>query len=112
MQKNNYTHYRNSNIGISLEDSITELVEGGKISSNLSKNILEQFDRSVSDGLLNSKNKMSFKGHCHTYRYAENVYVFLLQDVQFKTDKNQTIDLDSVKIVACDGTKTEKKKKK
>ena len=95
-----------------MEESINELTENGKISTNLSKSILEQFDRSVNEGLLNSKSKMSFKGHCHTYRYAENVYVFLLQDVQFKTDKNQTIDLASVKIVACDGTKSEKKKKK
>jgi hypothetical protein len=46
--------------------------------------------------------------HSHV---EENVYVFILQDVQFRTEKSQVIELESVKIVACDGTKNEKKKK-
>jgi transcription initiation factor TFIIA small subunit len=78
MQKNSksYTHYRTSNIGRALEESLEDLQENGKISSSLSKSIFEQFDKSVNDGLGNSKNKMSFKGHCHTYRYAGNLFSY------------------------------------
>jgi hypothetical protein len=42
------------------------------------------------------------KGNLSTYRFCDNVWTLVLKDVSFKTD-NETINVDNVKIVACDG---------
>lgn len=57
----------------------------------------------MAEALANKvKNKASFKGHLHTYRYCDNVWTFILEDAVFRTDTD-TVQVDRVKIVACDG---------
>ena len=44
----------------------------------------------------------SSQGHLNTYRFCDNVWTFVLNDVEFK--ENQEIaNVTKVKIVACDG---------
>ncbi|KAL6505363.1 hypothetical protein OROGR_025180 [Orobanche gracilis] len=40
-------------------------------------------------------------GHLHTYRFCDNVWTFILQRVQLKSEEGQEM-VESVKIVACD----------
>ncbi|CAG7824267.1 unnamed protein product [Allacma fusca] len=48
------------------------------------------------------KSRLNFKaGKLHTYRFCDNVWTFLLNDVEFRDI--QDIKVDKVKIVACDG---------
>ncbi|XP_019174850.1 PREDICTED: transcription initiation factor IIA subunit 2 isoform X1 [Ipomoea nil] len=47
------------------------------------------------------KNKVSIKGHLHTYRFCDNVWTFILQDAIFKSEECQE-NVSRVKIVACD----------
>lgn len=41
------------------------------------------------------------QGHLDTYRFCDEVWTFLIKDVNFKLDNQQTISADKVKIVSC-----------
>lgn len=41
------------------------------------------------------------KGHLDTYRFCDEVWTFLIKDVTFKLDNQQTVSADKVKIVSC-----------
>jgi transcription initiation factor TFIIA small subunit len=67
-----------------------------------------QFDKSMNEALETQvKSKMNFKGHLHTYRFCDNVWTFLLENAEFRVSvpggPMETVRVDKVKIVACDG---------
>ncbi len=65
-----------------------------------------QFDRVVSDTLKeNVKSKLTFKGHLHTYRFCDDVWTFVIKDVNVKLDQNETINAEKIRIVACNAKK-------
>merc|ERR1712126_372644 len=66
--------------------------------------VLLQFDRSMNKALAEKvKNRLTFKaGKLHTYRFCDNVWTFLLSDVEFR-DIQELAKGGTVKIVACDG---------
>ncbi len=41
------------------------------------------------------------KGHLDTYRFCDEVWTFLIKDVNFKLDNSNNIQADKVKIVSC-----------
>lgn len=41
------------------------------------------------------------KGHLDTYRFCDEVWTFLIKDVIFKLDNQETVSADKVKIVSC-----------
>ncbi|KAG6408995.1 hypothetical protein SASPL_132023 [Salvia splendens] len=41
------------------------------------------------------------QGHLHTYRFCDNVWTFIVQNAQIKSEEGQET-VGSVKIVACD----------
>lgn len=41
------------------------------------------------------------KGHLDTYRFCDEVWTFLIKDVNFKLDNTNTIQAEKVKIVSC-----------
>lgn len=45
------------------------------------------------------------KGHLHTYRFCDEVWTFLIEDVNFKMENSQTVQADKVKIVSCNSKK-------
>ena len=50
-----------------------------------------------------SKSKLLFQaGKLNTYRFCDNVWTFMLNDVEFREVQEVAI-VDKVKIVACDG---------
>ena len=54
----------------------------------------------------NVKSKLQFKGHLHTYRFCDDVWTFVIKDVNVKLDQNETINADKIKIVACNSKKS------
>jgi len=98
-----YQLYRNTTLGHTLQESLDELIQLGQITPQLALKVLLQFDKSINSALSNRvKNKISFKGHLNTYRFCDNVWTFVLTNVEFK-DNTETVTVDKVKIVACDG---------
>ncbi|XP_063952508.1 transcription initiation factor IIA subunit 2-like [Lytechinus pictus] len=94
--------YRNTALGNSLQESLDELIQARLITPQLALTVLLKFDRAINDALANRlKNKISFKGHLNTYRFCDNVWTFVLNDVDFRNGDFVTVD--KVKIVAVDG---------
>ncbi|XP_078330636.1 transcription initiation factor IIA subunit 2-like [Crassostrea virginica] len=48
------------------------------------------------------KNRIQLKGKLNTYRFCDNVWTFVLNNVDFR-DVQELAKCDKVKIVACDG---------
>ncbi|KAK6166830.1 hypothetical protein SNE40_023444 [Patella caerulea] len=106
-----YQLYRNTTLGHTLQESLDELIRLGQISPNLALQVLLQFDKAVNNALANRvKSKISFKGKLNTYRFCDNVWTFVLNNVEFRELPVQELTtVDKVKIVACDGKGAEPK---
>ncbi|KAI9831725.1 MAG: Transcription initiation factor IIA small chain (TFIIA 13.5 kDa subunit) [Phylliscum demangeonii] len=101
-----YELYRRSSIGMALTDTLDDLITDRRIEPQLAIRILANFDRSITEILSEKvKAKMSFKGHLHTYRFCDEVWTFLLEDVTFKMENQHVVQVDKVKIVSCNSKK-------
>ncbi|XP_034746691.1 transcription initiation factor IIA subunit 2 [Etheostoma cragini] len=67
-----YQLYRNTTLGNSLQESLDELIQ------------------------------VTLVGSLNTYRFCDNVWTFVLNDVEFR-EVTDLVKVDKVKIVACDG---------
>jgi len=98
-----YQLYRNTTLGHTLQESLDELIQLGQITPQLALRVLLQFDKSINNALSNRvKNKVNFKGQLNTYRFCDNVWTFVLKNVEFR-EGQELASVDKVKIVACDG---------
>nr|CAG4644490.1 EOG090X0L7F [Lepidurus arcticus] len=99
-----YQLYRNTTLGNTLQESLDELIQYGQITPQLALKVLLMFDRSMNNALATRvKNRVTFKaGKLNTYRFCDNVWTFMLNDVEFREVQELT-KVDKVKIVACDG---------
>lgn len=102
-----YELYRRSTLGMSLTEALDRLISDQRIQPQLAMRILANFDRVVSENLKeNAKTKLSFKGHLSTYRFCDDVWTFVIKDVQFKLDHSgEAIHADKIRIVACNSKK-------
>ena len=102
-----YQHYRNTTLGIALQDALDEQIRTQQITPELGLKVLKQFDRSISATLSQkAKTKYTFKGTLRVYRYCDNVWTCVIDGAEFKESHgNDLIHSSKVKIVACDGTK-------
>lgn len=100
----NYQLYRETTLGQTLQDTLDELISGGKLNNNLAARVLREFDKAISVALeLKVKNRLSIKcSKLRTYRFCDNVWTLLLKDAEFR-EVQEIIRVDWVKIVACDG---------
>ncbi|MCL4129480.1 UNVERIFIED_CONTAM: hypothetical protein GTU68_007303, partial [Idotea baltica] len=75
-----------------------------QIPSTLALKILQQFDKVINSSLATKvRSRISFKASkLNTYRFCDNVWTFLMSDVEFK-EVQDFINVDRLKIVACDG---------
>lgn len=66
--------------------------------------VLLQFDKSINQTLATRvKSRLTFKaGRLNTYRFCDNVWTFMLNDVEFR-EVQEVTKIDKIKIVACDG---------
>ncbi|KZC07516.1 PREDICTED: transcription initiation factor IIA subunit 2 [Dufourea novaeangliae] len=99
-----YQLYRNTTLGNTLQESLDELIQYGQITPQLAIKVLLQFDKAINQALATRvKSRLSFKAHkLNTYRFCDNVWTFMLNDVEFREVQEVAI-VDKVKIVACDG---------
>ncbi|XP_069759015.1 transcription initiation factor IIA subunit 2 isoform X2 [Narcine bancroftii] len=87
-----YQLYRNTTLGNSLQESLDELIQ-----------VLLQFDKAINNALAQRvRNRVNFRGSLNTYRFCDNVWTFVLNDVEFR-EVTELVKVDKVKIVACDG---------
>ncbi|KAF1821415.1 transcription initiation factor IIA gamma chain [Dissoconium aciculare CBS 342.82] len=101
-QQGFYELYRGTSIGIALADTLDDLISSRRIEPQLAMRIMSNFDQSIAQ-VLNEKVKarVSFKGHLDVYRFCDEVWTFVIKDVNFRLDNSQTMKAEKVKIVAC-----------
>uniref|UniRef100_A0A8I5ZRD7 Transcription initiation factor IIA gamma chain n=1 Tax=Rattus norvegicus TaxID=10116 RepID=A0A8I5ZRD7_RAT len=100
-----YQLYRNTTLGNSLQESLDELIQSQQITPQLALQVLLQFDKAINSALAQRvRNRVNFRGSLNTYRFCDNVWTFVLNDVEFR-EVTELIKVDKVKIVACDGKK-------
>uniref|UniRef100_A0AAX7SSW2 Transcription initiation factor IIA subunit 2 n=1 Tax=Astatotilapia calliptera TaxID=8154 RepID=A0AAX7SSW2_ASTCA len=78
-------------------------VQTQQITPQLALQVLLQFDKAINTALANRvRNRVNFRGSLNTYRFCDNVWTFVLNDVEFR-EVTELVKVDKVKIVACDG---------
>uniref|UniRef100_V9LIB9 Transcription initiation factor IIA subunit 2 n=1 Tax=Callorhinchus milii TaxID=7868 RepID=V9LIB9_CALMI len=98
-----YQLYRNTTLGNSLQESLDELIQSQQITPQLALQVLLQFDKAINSALAQRvRNRVNFRGSLNTYRFCDNVWTFVLNDVEFR-EVTELVKVDKVKIVACDG---------
>lgn len=101
-----YNIYQLSALGKSLQGAVQELVEETKIPDSLRNTIFSKFDQAMSDKLRSKEQvstKVTFRGKCSTFKYVDNVYMFVLKEhAQFNAGHEQIDCGKQVRIVACD----------
>ncbi|EHA52166.1 Transcription initiation factor IIA small chain (TFIIA 13.5 kDa subunit) [Pyricularia oryzae] len=98
-----YELYRRTSLGICLTDALDDLITNDRINPQLAMKILANFDRVVAETLQEKvKARLQFKGALDNYRFCDDVWTFVIKNINFKLDGgNQTIQADKVKIVSC-----------
>ncbi|CAD5122696.1 DgyrCDS11106 [Dimorphilus gyrociliatus] len=98
-----YQMYRKTTLGNTLQESLDDLITMNQITPNLALKVLQQFDRAINSALSQRvRNRTNFKGHLNTYRFCDNVWTFVLDDVEFKDAMIENGNIERLKIVACD----------
>ncbi|XP_035583011.1 transcription initiation factor IIA subunit 2-like [Zalophus californianus] len=101
-----YQLYSNTSLGNSLQESLDELIQSQQITPQPALQVLLQFDKAVNSALAQRvRNRVNLRGSQKTYRFCDNVWTFVLNDVEFR-EVTELIKVDKVKIVACDGKNT------
>lgn len=44
---------------------------------------------------------LCLQGHLDTYRFCDDVWTFIIKDINFKLDNSNQVHADRVKIVSC-----------
>ena len=92
---------------MSLTDALDEMVTNGELTPSIAIKVLAQFDKCMNEALQDVRTKTSFKGNLETYRFCDQVWTFILDDVKFSISGpggyKDTMEVDKLKIVACDG---------
>lgn len=112
-----YELYRRSTIGNSLVDALDTLISDGRIEASLAMRVLETFDKVVAETLKdNTQSKLTVKGNLDTYGFCDDVWTFIVKKCKVTVEGNandndgdaqNTINVDKLRIVACNSKKTE-----
>ncbi|KAL1642445.1 transcription initiation from RNA polymerase II promoter [Diplodia intermedia] len=106
-------HYRGTSIGRALIATLDELPS---IPPQLAEKIRLHFDRELLCALRSARinrKRMNFRARCHTYRFYDDRWLFVLKDVKIKTDRGKSIRSDWVSIDAIStGVEEERRRKK
>ncbi|XP_067938435.1 transcription initiation factor IIA subunit 2-like [Watersipora subatra] len=98
-----YQLYRNTTLGHTLQESIEILIQNGMMSPSLALKTLQSFDEAINECLSKkAKNRITFKARLHTYRFCDNVWTLLMKNAEIRENQD-TVPVDTLKIVACDG---------
>jgi len=101
-----YELYRRSSIGSALTDALDNFITDGRMEPQVALKVLATFDRVVAEVLAEKvKARLSFKGHLDTYRFCDEVWTFIIKDINFKLDNASNVHSDKIKIVAMNAKK-------
>lgn len=97
-----YELYRRSTIGITLVESLDNLITEGKIEPQLAIMILNSFDKSINNNLKEmnvnntigkqsasantNNNKVTIQGDLHTYRFCDEVWTLIIKNCLLKLE--------------------------
>lgn len=97
-----YELYRRSTIGITLVESLDNLITEGKIEPQLAIMILTSFDKAINNNLKEmntnntigkqlasantSNNKVTIQGDLHTYRFCDEVWTLIIKNCLLKME--------------------------
>ncbi|KAF2857307.1 transcription initiation factor IIA, gamma subunit [Piedraia hortae CBS 480.64] len=95
-------------IGMALAEALDEMITSRRIEPLLAMRLMEKFDQCMSSVLSQQvRNKMSFKGKIDRYRFVDDVWTIILNDVSLnvadagiRTDSSPDITVARIKIVA------------
>ena len=114
---------------MALTDTLDDLITERRIEPQLAIKIVANFDRAITEVLADKvKARLTFKvgrtrlrmmpirrymltgaltdqGHLDTYRFCDEVWTFLIKDINFKLDNSTIVHADKVKIVSCNAKK-------
>ncbi|MEN2497208.1 MAG: RNA polymerase II transcriptional preinitiation complex assembly [Marteilia pararefringens] len=97
-----YEIYRSTLLGTSLVDSLDSLLYENKLTPQVNQKILKIFDSEMNIALTTkSKTKMNFNGKINCYRYFNEVWTFVIDDIYFSEMQNH-LGCERIKIVSCD----------
>ncbi|XP_035308586.1 transcription initiation factor IIA subunit 2-like [Cricetulus griseus] len=101
-----YQLYGNTTLGNSLQEGLDELIQSQQITPQLAFQVLLQCDKAINSALAQRvRNRVNFRDSLNTYRFCDNVWTFVLNDVEFR-EVTELIKVDKVKIVAYGGKNT------
>jgi len=108
-----YQLYRTTTLGATLQETLDEFIQFQQITPELAFKVLLQFDKTINNALAQKvRSRIAFKAEkLNTYRFCDNVWTFLMSDVEFR-EVQDFIQVDKLKIVACDGRGNEENVKK
>uniref|UniRef100_A0A8C5XL99 Transcription initiation factor IIA subunit 2 n=1 Tax=Microcebus murinus TaxID=30608 RepID=A0A8C5XL99_MICMU len=73
---------------------------------NRLQEILLQFDKAINSALAQRvRNRVNFRGSLNMYRFPDNVWTFVLNNVEFR-EVTELTKVDKVKTVACNSKNT------
>eukprot|EP01083_Nonionella_stella_P094770 266004_1 len=102
-----YSHYRQSTLGHTLHETLSEMVGEDDLPREVAVNAFTHFDKIMNKRLKNPDSVKTditnFEGELKIYRNCDNVWTFIVKDAQFVTESGERLQSDLVKIVACDG---------
>ncbi|ORZ40387.1 transcription initiation factor TFIIA small subunit, partial [Catenaria anguillulae PL171] len=98
---NTFFHYRNTTIGQTLTDALDDMIQAGTLQAPIANRVLTHFDRHIGTELAKLSTRGSFRAHLSTYRNCDDVWTFILRDVNFRLMGNEQVQADRVKIIAC-----------
>ncbi|KAF7260405.1 hypothetical protein EG68_02016 [Paragonimus skrjabini miyazakii] len=95
--------YRRTTLGNTLQEALDEMVQHKLLQEKTALKVIQKFDQCISVALAKRvKNRLSLRGHLNTYRFCDNVWTFVMNDVEIK-DSSSIMTVDKIKIVACEG---------
>ncbi|VDP90885.1 unnamed protein product [Echinostoma caproni] len=90
--------YRRTTLGNTLQEALDELVDHKLIQQRAAMKVLQKFDQCISIALSSRvKNRLNLKGHLKTYRFCDNVWTLVMEDVEIK-DSSVIMNVDKVTV--------------
>ncbi|KAL3320034.1 Gtf2a2p [Cichlidogyrus casuarinus] len=95
--------YRRTSLGNSLNEALDDMMNHKLIDPVHIPKIFSKFDQCISDALSKRvKNRLNFKGKLNSYRCCDNVWTFVMNDVEIR-EASHLMTVTKMKIVACEG---------
>jgi len=101
-----YELYRRSSIGGALVEALDTFIADRRIEPQIAIELLRHFDKVIAETLAEKvKSRLSFKGSLDTYRFCDEVWTFIVKNINFKLENQHQLTSERVKIVAMNAKK-------